>query len=72
MKKAEKLERATDELHRIVKEHLAQFPAEEQKGRWAELEKYVSDAASDNRAKRKGHHAKQASRLRSPARATHR
>jgi hypothetical protein len=72
MTKAEKLERTTDKLHAIVKEHLAQFSSEEQKRRWANLERYVSDADSEKRAKRQGRHAKRANRLRSPARATHR
>lgn len=72
MTKGEKLERAADKLHGIVKQHLAQFPAEEQKRRWAALEEYISAAVSDKPAKPRGRRARHASRRRSPASVTHR
>ncbi|HVA72386.1 MAG TPA: hypothetical protein VNF02_04685 [Candidatus Limnocylindrales bacterium] len=72
MKNAEKLERATDKLHGIIKEHLSKFPAEDQERRWAALKRYVSGAASDKSAKPQGRRARQASHRRSPVRVTHR
>jgi len=72
MTKGGKLEPATDKLHGIVKEHLAQFPAEVQKRRCAVLENYISAAVSDKPAKPRGRHARHTSRRRSRATATHR
>lgn len=72
MKRAQKLECATEKLHGVIKEHLAQFRVKEQKAKWGELEKYLSDAASGRRAKPQGRRAKPANRLRSPGRAVHR
>ncbi|MFZ0336132.1 MAG: hypothetical protein WAN10_05375 [Candidatus Acidiferrales bacterium] len=57
-------EKAVDQIHAILDEHLSSLPATEQRKKWDELERYLNAVAPaaqpERRAKPQGRHSRKA------------
>ncbi|MGC1105382.1 MAG: hypothetical protein WA876_02500 [Candidatus Acidiferrales bacterium] len=69
-------EKAVEQIHAILNEHLSGLPAREQRKKWDDLERYLSAVAPDvlpeRRAKRRARRSTKANSRRRPAGVAHR